>query len=225
LASPDAWSAHYNLGNYYQGRGMYQEAIESYNKAVELEDEAVMPLVNVGMAYSILGNNVSAEERLKKALEVDPDNSVANLNYGLLMAQTQRFEQAKTHLIRALKSDSNLSVAAYNLAVIAAQSNLTEALKYISRAHELDPDNAKYGYTLAFYSYQNGNQQIAIFTLLELIKSFPNHIDAHLFLGNIYEETKNKKAAINIYEKAAKIENIPLEYSRNIQMKANSLKE
>jgi tetratricopeptide (TPR) repeat protein len=224
MANPDSWSAHYNLGNYYQGRGMHQQAIKSYDKAVELEEEAVMPLVNSAMAYSILGHNLQAEEKLTDALKVDPKNSAANLNYGLLLAQTQRFDQSKTHLIRALDSDSTLSVAAYNLAVITSQSSLTEALKYISLAHKLDPNNAKYGYTFAFYSYQDGNNQIAISTLLELINSFPNYTDAYLFLGNIYEETKNIKAAIGIYERATKIENIPAEYRQNIQMKANSLK-
>jgi len=224
MANPDTWSAHYNLGNYYQGRGMHQEAIKSYDKAVELEDEVVMPLVNSAMAYSVLGNNISAEEKLKKALEVDPENSVANLNYGLLLAQTQRFDLAKTHLIRALNSDSTLSTAAYNLAVITSQFSLTEALKYISKAHQLDPENAKYAYTFAFYSYQNGNKQKAITTLLDLMERYPEYIDAYLFLGNIYEETKNTKAAIDIYEKATKIESIPEEYRRNIQIKANSLK-
>ena len=224
MANPDSWSAHYNLGTYYQGRGMHQQAIKSYDKAVELEADAIMPLVNSAMAYSILGNNLQAEEKLKAALDVDPENSAANLNYGLLLAQSQRFDQAKMHLKRALNSDSTLSVAAYNLAVISSQSSLPEALKYISMAHELDPNNAKYGYTFAFYSYQYGKHQTAISTLLEVIVAFPDYIDAYLFLGNIYEETKQTKEAIGIYERATKIENIPAEYRQNIQMRANSLK-
>ncbi|MCK5467819.1 MAG: tetratricopeptide repeat protein, partial [Cyclobacteriaceae bacterium] len=111
MTNPDTWSAHYNLGNFYQGRGNHQKAINSYNKAVELENEAIMPLVNASLVYSILGNNMLAEEKLKKALEVEPNNSAANLNYGLLLGQTQRFDQAKTYLVRALNSDSTLSAA------------------------------------------------------------------------------------------------------------------
>ena len=225
MTNPDTWSAHYNLGNFYQGRGNHQKAINSYNKAVELENEAIMPLVNASLVYSILGNNMLAEEKLKKALEVEPNNSAANLNYGLLLGQTQRFDQAKTYLVRALNSDSTLSAAAYNLAVISSQTNLAEALRYISRAYDLEPANAKYGYTYAFYSYQNGNNQKAISTLLKLIEANPDYIDAYLFLGNIYEESKNINAAIGIYEKAARLESIPAEYRRNIQMKADMLKQ
>lgn len=225
MTYPDTWSAHYNLGNYYQGRGMHQQAVASYDKAAELEREAVMPLVNASLAYSILGNNLLAEERLKKALDVDPDNSAANLNYGLLLGQTQRFEQAKVYLIRALNSDSTLSAAAYNLAVISAQSNLEEAMRYISKAYKLDPSNTKYAYTYAFYAYQKGSRQKAISTLKELILIQPEYIDAYLFLGNIYEESKDIKAAIDVYEKAASIERIPAAYRQNIQMRANMLKQ
>ena len=225
LARPDAWSAHYNLGNYYHGRGMYQEALSSYDKAVELEDEAVMPLVNASLAYSILGNNMAAEEKLKKALEVDPQNAAANLNYGLLLAQVQRFDECKKHLGQALDSDSTLAAAAYNLAVISAQTNLDEALQYSLHAYTVEPGDPKYGYTYAFYAFQSGNRNLASSTLKKLINSHPNYLDAYLFLGNIYEESGNIKGAINVYEQVVKMENIPEPYLQNIQMRINMLKQ
>jgi tetratricopeptide (TPR) repeat protein len=225
MARPDVWSAHYNLGNYYQGRGMYQEALSSYDKAVELENEAIMPLVNASMAYSILGNNMAAEEKLKKALEMDPQNAAANLNYGLLLAQLQRFDECKKHLRQALESDSTLAAAAYNLAVLSAQTNLDEALQYSFHAYKVEPGNPKYGYTYAFYAFQSGNRNLAASTLRKLINSHPNYLDAYLFLGNIYEESGNMKDAIHVYEQAVKMENIPDGYIQNIQMRINMLKQ
>lgn len=225
IARPDAWSAHYNLGNYYHGRGMYQEALSSYDKAVELEDEAVMPLINASLAHSILGNNLAAEEKLKKALEMDPKNAAANLNYGLLLAQTQRFDESKTHLRQALNSDSTLASAAYNLAVISAQTNLDEALQYSFYAFTVEPGDPKYGYTYAFYAFQSGNRNLAATTLKKLINSHANYLDAYLFLGNIYEESGNIQEAISIYEHVVKLENIPEAYQQNIQMRINMLKQ
>ena len=225
MAIPDAWSAHYNLGNYYQGRGMHQKALSSYDKATELENEAVMPLVNASMAYSILGNNMAAEGKLLRALELDPQNAIVNLNYGLLLAEAQRFDECKKHLRQALHSDSTLSAAAYNLAVISAQSNLEEAIIYSFHAYTVEPGNPKYGYTYAFYTFHSGNQNLAASTLRELINIHPNYLDAYLFLGNIYEEGGYLKDAIKVYEQAVKMDNLPEAYLQNIQMRINMLKQ
>jgi len=223
MTYPDTWSAHYNLGSYYQVRGMHQKAVKSYEKAVEFEKEAILPLVNASMAYSYLGNNAAAVEKLKKALSIDPDNSAANLNYGLLLAEMQQFEQSKDHLMRALKSDSTLATAAYNLAVLSAQTNLDEALQYITRAYTQESENPKYGYTFAFYSYQAGNTRQAIDALKQLIRTTPEYLDAYLFLGSIYEENKNIEAAIAIYEQAVRVPGIPEGYRQNIQTRVNML--
>lgn len=224
MAYPDTWSAHYNMGSYYQGRGMHTRAVQSYEKASELEQEAIMPLVNASLAYSVLGNNLAAEEKLKIAIELDPSNAAANLNYGLLLAQVQRFDEAKHHLNTALKSDTTLAPAAYNLAVISAQTNLNEALQYSLQAYQIDPGNPKYGYTHAFYVFQSGNRNQAASILNNVIKSHPDYLDAYLFLGNIYEESGNMKAAIIVYEQAIMLENLPEDYRQNIQMRVNMLK-
>ncbi len=225
MTYPDTWSAHFNMGSYYQGRGMHTRAVQSYEKAAELEGEAIMPLVNASLAYSILGNNLAAEQKLKKALELDPQNAAANLNYGLLLAQIQRFDEARKHLIQALESDSTMGAAAYNLAVISAQNDLMAALRYSNHAYMVEPDNPKYGYTYAFYTFQSGNRNLAASTLRKVIKSNPYYLDAYLFLASIYEESGNMTAAINVYEQAIKLENLPEDYQQNIRMRLNMLKQ
>jgi len=224
LAYPDTWSAHYNLGNYLQKRGRHQDAVESYEKAIKLEEEAFLPMVNASIAYNILGNNVKAEEKLSQAYQLEPDNPAINLNYGLLLAEKQRFEEAKKHLLQALNSDSTLSQAAYNLAILYAQTNLQMAEEYISKAYELDPENARYGYTYAYYTFQNGRYQEAITLLNNIIKSGSDYVDAYLFLASIYEQRNNITAAISIYEQAAKLQNIPPAYQESIQMRIRQLK-
>jgi Tfp pilus assembly protein PilF len=58
-----------------------------------------------------------------------------------------------------------------------------------------------------------------------VIKSHPDYLDAYLFLGNIYEESGNMKAAIIVYEQAITLENLPESYRQNIQMRVNTLKK
>ena len=225
MAYPDNWTSNYNLGNFYQQRQMYPQALASYKKAVELEKEAVSAMVNASMIHSVLGDNKSSEENLKQALSIDPDNAAANLNYGLLLAELQRFNESIFHLKHALEVDSTLSVAAYNLAVISAQTNIYDAVKYSQLAFDITPDNPKYGYTYAYYLIQNGEIQKAIFVSEKIIESHPDFIDAYLFLGNIYENNNDIKAAIDIYERATRVANIPDQYKQNIQMRINVLSQ
>jgi len=225
MAYPDNWTSNYNLGNFYQQRQMYQQALESYNKAVELEEEAISAKVNASMVHSILGDNKSSGEKLQQALLIDPDNSAANLNYGLLLAELQRFNASATYLKHALEVDSTLSTAAYNLAVIYAQTNINDAVKYSLMAFEITPENPKYGYTYAYYLIQNGETQKAISVTKKVLKLHPGYIDAYLFLANIYENNNNIKAAIDIYKKATKVADLPDQYKQNIQMRIDMLKQ
>jgi tetratricopeptide (TPR) repeat protein len=225
LAYPDTWSAHYNLGNYFQGQGRHQEAVSSYEKAIQLEEEALLPMVNASIAYNVLGNNIKAEEKLQQALRLDPNNSAVNLNYGLLLAEKQRFEEAKSHLLRAFENDTTLSQAAYNLAILSAQTDMSKAEEYISRAYAINSDNPSYGYTYAYYAFQNGHHQQAVRLLKSLISKNPDYIDAYLFLASIYEQKNDLGAAIKVYESAAKLENLPPAHRQNIQMRANQLKQ
>jgi tetratricopeptide (TPR) repeat protein len=224
LAYPDTWSAHYNLGNYLQGRGKHLEAVNSYEKAIELEKEALLPMVNASIAYNVLGNNAKAEEKLRQALRLDPDNSAVNLNYGLLLAEKQRFEEARSHLKHAFKNDSTLSQAAYNLAILSAQTDLDEAETYISKAYAIEPGNPDYAYTYAYYAFENQHHQKAIALLEDLIKTTPDFIDGYLFLANIYEQKNDFNQAIRIYEKAAALKNLPPAHRQNILARANQLK-
>lgn len=224
LAYPDTWSAHYNMGNYLQERGRHQEAVGSYEKAIELEKEAILPMVNASIAYNILGNNMRAEEKLLQALRQEPTNPAANLNYGLLLAEKQRFEEAKKYLIQALAGDTSMAQVAYNLAILFAQNDLQKAEAYIAKAYKLEPHNPRYGYTYAYYIYQNGQNPQAIIILNDLVESGTDYIDAYLFLANIYEQLNDFDAAVSVYQQAVQLQNIPPAHLQNIQKRIMQLK-
>ena len=97
--------------------------------------------------------------------------------------------------------------------------------EYISTAYAIDPQNPDYGYTYAYYAFQNGNSQRSINLLEKLIDTSPDYIDAYLFLANIYEQMNDINAAVRIYERASKLESLPTAHRQNIQMRANQLKK
>lgn len=185
MTLPDLWTSHYNLGNYYLGRGESKKALDSYAEALRLEPRSVLPNVNASLAYARMGEMKRAETSLQKALQRAPDNGAANFNLGLLKAERGEFGAAAKYLHRALKIDPQMDQAAYNLCQVVAKKNLGEAIGYCRIACELCPENPKYTYSLAYYLNMNGEKREAKMLLEVLRQSHPEHKEAALLLREI----------------------------------------
>ena len=71
------FGSHYNLGNAFYRKEMYEDAIAQYEKSLENaenESQRVSALYNMGNAYFQQGNSKKAVDFYKKALKLDPDN-------------------------------------------------------------------------------------------------------------------------------------------------------
>ncbi|MDB4583649.1 ammonia-forming cytochrome c nitrite reductase subunit c552 [Draconibacterium sp.] len=223
----DNWSNHYNLGIYHQNKGDAQAALNSYETAARLYPESIMPLINSSVLYSYVGNHAKAEENLKKVIEFDPENEAANLNLGLLLAEQGRLDEAEKALKAALeRNPENNPVAAKNLSVIVGQKgDFASAVKYANIAAKARPEDPNYGYTLAYYQMQNGQQTEAIKTLHEIIKTHPEFLSATSFLADIYLRDGNKNMALQLYKNALKNEEISTQDKAAIQQSIVSLQQ
>jgi len=71
------FGSHYNLGNAFYRKEMYEDAIAQYEKSLENaknENQRVSALYNMGNAYFQQGNSKRAVDFYKKALKLDPNN-------------------------------------------------------------------------------------------------------------------------------------------------------
>ena len=107
-ARPDAWSSHYNLGNYYSSRNESEKAIASYETALRLEPRALLPLTNIAIVYGQRGDYDKAETSLRKAIEIDPKSAPVHFNLGLLLAERGRAGEAEKELRWPLTSIQGL---------------------------------------------------------------------------------------------------------------------
>ena len=201
-ARPDDWASHANLGNLALERQNFREAVKCFETAHGLEPRVVGPMVNAAIAYSNLNENENAEKSLRRALAAEPANAAANFNLGLLLGEQGRLDEAEQVLRVALKADPQMAAAAYNLGVIVAKKNVDEAITWCRKAHELEPGDAKYAYTLAFYLRQQGHLDEAIRVLRLLVQQQPREIDSCLLLGDIYQQQGDLKAAENVFHEA-----------------------
>lgn len=201
ISRPDDWSAYYNLGNHYQNMGNSAQALTAYVNSLKVYPEAIMPLINSSILYSVSGDQQKAEFNLRKAISVEPLNVAANLNFGLLMAEMHKMDEAEVAFAKVLSINPKNSTAAYNLSVLVSSRDLNKSCQLSKQAMEAAPEDPKFAYTYAYFLNQNKQQSAAIKVLEKTIFLFPEHLSSVFLLGSIYAENKNTDKALSLYLK------------------------
>jgi tetratricopeptide (TPR) repeat protein len=199
---PDDWSSHYNLGNLYLDRGKPAKALAAYAIASRLRPDTILPLVNASMAHARMGRADLAEKSLRRALGIVPNSPAAHFNLALLKAEQGDKRQAEQSLRAALAADPNMPQAAFNLGVLVAPTRPAEGIRWCRKAHELQPAQPRYAYTLAFFLNQSGDLDGARNVLQELVRRHPGYADAYLLLGGIHERRGRISSAREVYRRA-----------------------
>ena len=202
---PDDWSSHYNLGNFYAGRGRFDEALGAYGQAARFRPEEVPVLVNQSMVYARTGDNEKAEKVLRKAVKIEPDNTAACFNLGLLLAEQGKPKEAEYYLREALAADPGMGEAAHNLAVLISGERLDEAIGMSRMAVRISPDNPRYSYTLSFFLQQKGKNSEAAKILEGLISREPGFSSAYPLLGSLLEASGEYAKAGELYMRALEL--------------------
>lgn len=96
----------------------FEQIIEAYQKAAELDPRSAGALVNLG---TVLFNGhawADAEKQYQKALEIDPEYALAHFNLGNLYDEQGDVAAARQHYREALRLQPQYADAHYNLALL-----------------------------------------------------------------------------------------------------------
>jgi len=112
---PDNVTVLYHLADLYDRSGMYEKAVESYQRVVELEPDRGYVYLKLGTAYSRMGEPEKALEPLTKATELLPKPAVAFNNLGMAYGKLNRYDEEIDALNQALVIRPKFAAARYNL--------------------------------------------------------------------------------------------------------------
>jgi tetratricopeptide (TPR) repeat protein len=130
----EAWNS---KGNTLAALGRPEEAIEAYEKAIQIKEGYHEAWYNKGGILGNLGRHDEALKAAEKAIEIKPDYYRAWINKGGALANLGRYKDALKAFEKAIEIKGDFHEGCYNLAcVYSLKKEKGKALKYLRKAIE-----------------------------------------------------------------------------------------
>ena len=113
---------HNNLGLLYRDRGLVDQSIREFQRALIINPQYSTARNNLGVVLMGAARLDDASAEFRRVLAQDPRNADAAVNLALVDKAGGRPEQAKESLLRALTIDPVNAPAHFNLAALYEQS-------------------------------------------------------------------------------------------------------
>ncbi|MGA9777589.1 MAG: tetratricopeptide repeat protein [Verrucomicrobiia bacterium] len=205
--NPDCWLANNNLGDYLYKEGRIQEAIEHYQKAIQINPNFSESQNNLGVALAAEGRFDEAIENYHKAIQINPNFSAALNNLGLALAARGQLDDAIENYHKAIRISPNYAEALDNLgAALTVKGRFDEALGYYRQALAIDPNFAEAQNNFGILLAKQGQITEAIEHYQKAIELNPDRAEFYDNLGNLLSTQGRTAEAIEQFQKALAVE-------------------
>jgi len=185
----------------------YQEAIEAYEAARQIDAANPKVLRNLGVLYYESKDLDKAREILMESLGVDFKDAYSHLYMGRIMLDDERIEKAIVHLQRAVHFDPSIQEAHYILGVTYyKRGDFVNGKSELERAMAMDPQDARPHVGMGSIALKQKNYNEAIESFRQALKLNPNEPEAYNGIGAAQYEQMNYEEAAWALEQALLIE-------------------
>jgi len=140
--SPGPWQCN-NLAFALEQKGKRLEAIEMWQRAIQLDPDYAEAHTNLGIALKQLGRMPEAIEQYKEALRARPDLVAAHYALGMALWLTGKPQEAIDQYEQAVKIQPDFPEGHDNLGIVLAQVGRTkDAIQQYEEALQVRPDYA-----------------------------------------------------------------------------------
>jgi len=180
---PNAWN---NLGILSAREGNTAEAIEFFQRALQIDPAHLIALLNLGNAYRQRKDWVEAKKTLQLAFDVGPDDPEVNYTLGMVCAQLEESDRAYEYLKRAVELRPVYPEALNNLGVLYLRTRRPEEAIYsFEESIRVAPEYDQSYLNLARVYAIRGEREKAREVLFELLKQHPDHAQAKAELNQL----------------------------------------
>ena len=148
---PSDAGAYNNLGVFYFRKGLTDEAIVAFSRALALDERMGVARRNLEIAYGESGILERRLQELEERLRANPEDLEALVQSGIAEKTAGRLERAHNLFQRAIDLDPDSSVLHFLLAETLYNRGLhEEAMRSVRRSIELNPENPDALYLIGF---------------------------------------------------------------------------
>ena len=194
---------YYNKGHEAQQSGQLDQAIVSYQQAIESDAKCFEAYHKLGDIFQEQGKLNEAIGYYRKAIEIEPHFYWSHVNLGTVLAKISRWDEAVTAYRCAIDINPNLSIAYHTLGdVLQSKTQLEAAICAYQKAIELEPNFYWSHVNLGCVYYQQLNFEEAIASYQRALQLDSDSLPVHTYLGNVFTQQGKPAEAINFYTTA-----------------------
>ena len=178
------------LGDVSAAMGRYDQAVDHYDRYLQLDDRSTRVLYKVALAYVRQGQADRGIEPLRRAIGLDDRFAEAHYLLGLALRGRGNTDQALTELRRAIALDAALIPAREELADLSLSrgGRVREAVDQLEAIAALEPSRPERVVDVAYALARNGQREAALLTLNRAAERHPGSSVLLAALGRIWLE-------------------------------------
>ncbi|MGH9143634.1 MAG: sulfatase-like hydrolase/transferase [Vicinamibacterales bacterium] len=191
------------MGNEYAERRQFDRALKSFQRALALNPDYDLAVINTARVYRALGRPGDAVIGLSELLKRSPENLSARQQLAQALIDDHRLSEAERELSAVLAKDPHMAAARASLGALRLQQGDADAAEHELRAAlAQDPDLALAHFNLALLSEQRGDLGAAANEYRQEAAQHPGSYMAQFNLGKVYEKTGNRQGQLEAYQDA-----------------------
>ncbi|MDD5530413.1 MAG: tetratricopeptide repeat protein [bacterium] len=203
---PENIAAQANLGNTYASKGMPDEAIREYKKALKIDPTSSDIHNNLASVYGNSGLFDEAMKELEEALKLNPYSATTYSNIGSVYLSKGLLDDAIKEYKKALILNPNYPETHNNLGnTYVNKGNIDEAIKEYKESLRLNPISPETHNNLGAVYLKKGLLDDAMGEFRTTLRLKPNYPEAHNNIGNVYEKKGMQDEALKEYKEAMKL--------------------
>jgi len=194
-------------GDMYFDEGKFNQALNTYKKALNVEPKNIDALICCGLCHRNLKEYDKAIEYYNTALEIEPDNKTALNNLGYALEMKDQIEEAIEMYKKSLEIDPNYDMPLVNLSKIYIdRKEYQAAIKIYKAALDVDPINTANWIDLgrAYRFMEKYDKAISAYS--EALRLAPSNKVIHNNLGYVYFCLKKYDKAIDAFTESLEID-------------------
>ena len=173
------------LGNNLYYEKQYEEAINSYKKAIKINPKDYRSYFNIAVVYGEQKEYKKSISFYEKVIEINPKDDGAYNNMGRAYFELEKYKEAITFYEKAIEINPNDDRIYYNMGITYVKlKEYEEAIVFYKKAIDLNPKNDGIYYNLG--------------VVYGILKMYQEAITS--YKKAIQINTKNNEAYINLFE-------------------------